>query len=184
MIFRSDSALVDLTKSKAKILHVGSPGTHKIMDELQSDGKSKWCKFLNSARNLGIHTNLELITLSKAQMQQGVLPLLPFLDSVIINEIEIALLCGEDPNPVSVDSQSNWDLIKKQATRVLNMGVNKFVAVHTPKGVLAVTRNDFFIQPSVSLSPEKIINTTGAGMQLQLEFFMRSEEHTSELQSH
>jgi sugar/nucleoside kinase (ribokinase family) len=159
-----DSQKVDLQSCTAKILHVGSPGIHKLMDEPLPGGSTRWIELLKVASGLGIHTNLELVTLEPQRLKEVTLPCLPYLDSVIINEVEAGALLDIDAPVNNVDAQVNWESLGAMASGLLDFGVRKFVVIHTPAGVLAMDKEErIYKQGSVKVPQETISNTTGAG---------------------
>jgi sugar/nucleoside kinase (ribokinase family) len=154
---------IDLSDSHIKILHAGAPTAHKALDQLNSSGKSHWFSFLENAQENGIHTNLEAISSNKDMLQKQFLHLLPVLDSLIINEIEAAWLCDLEPVHEKIGIPTNWVNIEKLGSKLLSLGVNKMVVIHSPNGVVASTKDGTLIQPSISMPRELVKNTTGAG---------------------
>lgn len=159
-----DSKKVDLTSCTAKILHVGAPGIHQLMDEPLTGGVTRWVELLKAASELGIHTNLELVSLEPQRLKEVTLPCLPYLDSVIINEIEAGALLDIDAPVKSVDGPVNWEALTSMASGLLDHGVRKIAVIHTPAGVLAMDKEKrIYKQGSVKVPRDSVSNTTGAG---------------------
>lgn len=86
--------LIDLDLHSPRILHVGAPGIHKLADSHLPGKSSQWVEVLQRAREAGIATNMEMVHLDAEVTRELVLPCLPFLSSIIINESEAGALLG------------------------------------------------------------------------------------------
>lgn len=159
-----DASTADLEKSGARILHAGSPGLHPLMDTRSPGGGNGWSALLQRARAAGLHTNMELVDLEPGRMAEIVLPCLPHLDSIVINELEASALTGIDAPADSIDGPVNWPTLEAMARRLIERGVSVLAVVHFPAGcVAAVPDGRTWRQGSVRLPREQVRSTTGAG---------------------
>src|SRR5271166_2031678 len=76
----------DFSATSARILHLGLPGAHKAMDQRWRDDANGWVAVLRKARNVGLITNLEMMTTSAARLAELGRPCLPHLDFLIVND--------------------------------------------------------------------------------------------------
>ena len=157
-----DAATVDL--SGARILHAGAPGIHAVMDARAPDGGNGWSALLRRAQAAGLHTNLELVDQSAERMAEVAAPCLPYLDSIIINELEAGALTGIDSPVDGPDGVVAWPAVEKMALRLIERGVSRLAVVHFPAGcVAAAPGGRTWRQGSVRMSRDEVRSTTGAG---------------------
>jgi sugar/nucleoside kinase (ribokinase family) len=159
-----DGSTADLGRSPARILHAGAPGIHGRMDTALPAGGNGWSALLRRAREVGMHTNLELVDLMPHRMSELVAPCLPYVDSLVINELEAGALTGMNAPVPTADGPVDWTTLTTMAQRLLERGVSTLAVVHFPAGcVAAAPGGRTWRQGSVRLSREQIRSTTGAG---------------------
>jgi len=151
----------DLEKTSGKILHLGLPGVMKVMDSPWGDEPNGWVSVLKRAKQVGLTTNMELVTMVPAKLRACVLPCLPFLDLLVVNDYEIGALTGIT---TSQDGIVDVDACKQAMKLVLEKGAMELVAVHFVTGALLVTRegHELFV-PSVNVPEDQHIGPNGAG---------------------
>ena len=66
----------DFGRTNARILHLGLPGIHKLMDAPWGDAPSGWAAVLKAAQAAGIETNLEMLQIDPARLRAIVEPCL------------------------------------------------------------------------------------------------------------
>jgi sugar/nucleoside kinase (ribokinase family) len=76
----------DFSSTNAKILHLGLPGAHKVMDLPWRGEANGWVAVLRKARAVGLSANLELMTTRAERLADLGRPCLPHLDCLIIND--------------------------------------------------------------------------------------------------
>lgn len=158
-----DVAGVDLTATRARILHVGAPGIHPLLDQPTEDGNG-WVTLLKRARAAGLQTNLELITLDPTRLRELALPCLPHLTTIVVNELEAGALTGIEAEVPEPDSPADWDSLEAMATALLDLGVAELAVVHFPAGCVAATADGHHVrQGSVRVPRADVHSTTGAG---------------------
>jgi sugar/nucleoside kinase (ribokinase family) len=159
-----DLSKIDLTQSKAKILHIGSPGLHEKADAFDQNGDSQWVKLLRRAKELGMETNAEMVQLDADIQRKFILPCLPYLDMLIINESEAGALVRLETKVTSADSGVDWNTLEEIGRKLIAAGVLQVAVIHTPAGALAFTREGKVVrQGSVKVPTSLIKGTTGAG---------------------
>ncbi len=84
----------DMGWTRARILHLGLPGIHERMDIPHGEDANGWVTVLRRARQAGLTTNLELATINPERLAPLVLPCLPHLDLLVVNDTEIGILSG------------------------------------------------------------------------------------------
>ncbi len=104
------------------------------------DGGNGWSELLRRARAAGLHTNLELVSLSAERMAEVALPCLPHLDSIVINELEAGALTGIDAPVPAADGPVDWPALEAMAAALLELGVSTLAVVHFPAGAVAAAR--------------------------------------------
>ena len=138
---------IDWDRLTCKMLHLGYFLLLERVD--RGDG----LKILKEAHARGIKTSIDLVS-ENSDRYTCVLPCLPYVDNLIINEIEAGKLCGVAP------TDQNLPTIAK---KLLDMGVGERVIIHTPKIGVCVSKNGCATLPSYRLPEGFIQGTTGAG---------------------
>ncbi len=130
-----------------KMLHLGY---FLLLDKVDAgDG----LKILKEAKARGILTSIDLVS-ENSDRYSLVIPCLPYVDNLIINEIEAGKICGMDP------SEENLPLI---AEKLLEMGVRQRVIIHMPSLGLCKTKESLTLLPSCKLPKGYVKGKTGAG---------------------
>ena len=159
-----DPGGADLTAHGARFLHVGAPGIHARLDAARPGGGTGWTELLRRARAAGLHTNLELVDTPADRLAELVLPCLPLLDSIVINELEAGALTGLSAPVPGPDGPADWPALAEMARRLVAEGVSTLAVVHFPAGcVAAAPGGHVWRQGSVRLPPDRVRSTTGAG---------------------
>jgi sugar/nucleoside kinase (ribokinase family) len=159
-----DASTVEVENSGAAMLHAGAPGIHPIMDRPRPGGGTGWSALLERAQAAGMHTNMELVSLEPDRLAAAARPCLPYLDSIVINELEAGALTGIDaPVPVA-DGPVDWPALETMALGLIERGVAALAVVHFPAGcVAAAPGGRTWRQGSVRLARDQVRSTTGAG---------------------
>jgi sugar/nucleoside kinase (ribokinase family) len=150
------------TLPAARILHIGAPGLHPLMDAATADGNG-WSTLLRHARSAGMHTNMELVSLAPERLAEVAVPCLPHLSSIVVNELEAGALTSIDAPVPGPDGPIDWDALAAMARGLVERGVGLAV-VHFPAGSVAAAPDGRVIrQGSVRLPRAEVRSTTGAG---------------------
>ncbi len=130
-----------------KMLHLGY---FLLLDKVDGgDG----LKILKEAKARGISTSIDLVS-ENSDRYACVLPCLPYVDNLILNELEAGRICGVEPT-----NDNLFDIAKK----LLSLGVRERVIVHTSDLGLCATADGIEVLNSYSLPGGYIKGTTGAG---------------------
>ena len=115
----------------------------------RGDGK----KILMEAKARGISTSIDLVSES-AEKYRGVLPCLPYVDNIIINELEAGALTDIEP------TEEN---LPEVAKKLLSLGVRERVIIHSPTLGVVARGDNVTTLPSYKLPRDFIVGTAGAG---------------------
>ena len=147
--------------STAKIFHLGLPGIHAVMDEPWGDHANGWEAVLARARGQGLLTSIELVSVAPERIRALVLPCLPHLSLLVVNDFEIGALAGMDT--VS-DGRTDEAACFAAAEKVLALGAMDVVAVHFVTGAVAVSKaGERLVMPSVQVPEGAVKGVNGAG---------------------
>ena len=110
---------------RARVLHAGAPGIHPVMDGPQPGGGNGWSALLQRAQAAGLHTNMEMVSLAPDRTTQVARPCLPYLDSIVINELEAGALTGIDAPAPAADGPADWPALEAMALGLIERGVRR-----------------------------------------------------------
>ena len=151
----------DLGRTHGRILHLGLPGIHAIMDAPWQGDPNGWVTVLKAARRQGLATNLELASIDRARLAALVRPCLPHLDTLIVNDFEIGALA--DMQTVSAGATDEAACLAAMR-QVIAQGAMQVVVVHYVRGALLLTQDGSVTQrPSVTLPTDLYAGANGAG---------------------
>ncbi len=153
--------LFDFSATRASHLHLGLPGLHPGMDRPFAAESNGWVAVLKKARGAGLRTNMELVSIAPDTIARIVHPCLPFLDFLIVNDVEIGALAG---TATGGEGSTNVAACRYAARKVLDAGAMELLVVHFPAGAIALTRSGEMLErPSVRVPAEEIAGANGAG---------------------
>jgi sugar/nucleoside kinase (ribokinase family) len=151
----------DFSKTRARIVHLGMPGIHEIIDAPWQGEVSGWVTILKAAQAHGLKTNIELVSIGAARIRQLAEPLLPYLDTLIINDLEAGAVVGLD---TVLDGATDIGACRQAASLLLERSRLWLVAIHFPAGGIVMTRDGrVFERPSVRVPPSVVRSSNGAG---------------------
>lgn len=110
-------------------------------------------KILKRAKERGAETSIDLVS-ENSERYSLVLPCLPFVDDLIVNETEAGKLTSIEPKTEN---------LRSIAEKLFSLGVKKRVIIHTPEVGVYLDENGFSYLPSFELEKDFIKGTTGAG---------------------
>ncbi len=138
---------VPMSALNVKMLHLGY---FLLLDKIDNgDG----LKLLKSAKKQGVSTSIDLVS-ENSDRYSLVLPCLPYVDNLIINEVEAGALTGIEPK------RENLVAI---ARKLKELGVQERVIIHTPEICVCVSKKGIQCVPTYDLPKNFIVGTTGAG---------------------
>ena len=151
----------DFSTTTARFMHLGLPGIHPKMDDRWGDDANGWVTVLKAARQAGLQTNLELCTVTPERLRGLILPCLPHLDTLVVNDSEIGALAEIVTN---IDGRTDINACKAACAVILAQGAMRLVTIHFPEGAITVPRDGspVFV-PSVAVPPNAVVGPNGAG---------------------
>lgn len=151
----------DLARTRGRIFHLGLPGAHRRMDAPWGDDASGWVTVLRMAREAGLETNLEMMSISADRIAALAEPCLPFLDYLIVNDTEIGAIGGMQ---TIRDDATDQEACIAAARAVLQRGIMRMVVVHFTMGAIVVERNGLVHRKaSVAVPAGENVGANGAG---------------------
>lgn len=138
---------IDFDTLSCKILHLGY---FLLLDKIDN---GEGIKILKKAKECGISTSIDLVS-ENSDRYSLVIPCLPYVDYLIINEIEASKLSG---------IAYTGDNLKEICLKLREMGVQKKVIIHMRDCAVCCSDNGFTTVGSVDIPRELIKGTTGAG---------------------
>jgi len=151
----------DFSRSRARFLHLGLPGAHARMDAPWRDDANGWVATLRAARQAGLATNLELMSISRERIAALARPCLPHLDMLIVNDFEIGTVADIETRDAS---GANPKAIARAVDAALSQGAMRLVVAHFPEGAIAATRDGGrFALGSLAMPKEAVAGVNGAG---------------------
>ena len=152
---------IDLASSSAKLFHLGYL---LLLDRLDrpSEGKgTAAAELLDQASRLAFITSVDLVSEESDRYPRVVLPALPFVDLIFLNEFEAGHIFSID---IRVNGKVDASALLEVARSLVSGGVRRWAIIHFPEGVLALSsQGEALFQPSVRFPEEKVVGSTGAG---------------------
>lgn len=152
---------LDLERCGAAILHLGLLGLQRVLDVAWEDDANGWVTVLKRARERGVATNIELVSVDVRRIAELARPCLPHLDSLIVNDVEIGAVAGME---TVRNGRTDVAACRRAARWALEAGVRQLVAVHFPAGAVSISAGGEETEmPSVRVPKEEIAGSNGAG---------------------
>ena len=107
------------------------------MDTELPGGGTGWSALLQRAQAAGLHSNMELVSLEPGRIADAARPCLPYLDSIVINELGAGALTGIDTSVPAADGPVDWPALEAMAVGLIKRGVSVLAVVHFPAGCVA-----------------------------------------------
>jgi sugar/nucleoside kinase (ribokinase family) len=150
-----------LARSQARIFYFGYLCLLRRLDALTSEGRTGASRLLELARNLGMVTIADLVSIPTNDFPSIVNPSLPHLDYLLLNDYELARLTQTTEEVGALKEPAR---LEASARAVLGHGVHRAVIVHFPEGAICVRRDEpTLTQASARVPKEIVVGTAGAG---------------------
>jgi len=151
----------DFSRTQARILHLGLPGAHKIMDARWNGESTGWAATLRKARAKGLQTNLEMVSTERTKVRSFGLSCLPHLDLLIVNDYEIGCVADVETRD---ETGAIPGRVEEALREAFTLGPLKLAVVHFPEGAIAMTSDGSCVAlGSLAIPPEMIAGVNGAG---------------------
>lgn len=148
----------DFNATSARLFYLGYLMLLDTLDERDESGRSGASRVLEAARRAGLTTVVDLVSVEHADFRRTVLSALPWIDHLVINEVEAGNLLGET---LPDDDRAR---LEEAAGRILALGVGEAVVIHSPAGGVAASRTEGTqARGSVLLPRELFRGSNGAG---------------------
>lgn len=149
--------------STMKIFHLGYLLLLDSLDKPDDEYGTRSARLLAQMRGQGYETSLDLVSRKgDPRYQPLVLPCLPYLDYLVINELEAGEFSGLAMR--TADDAPHIDNIATAAAQLLNAGVKQRVVIHCPEGAWGLqTGSAGQWVASQMLAQEEIVGSVGAG---------------------
>ena len=138
---------IDFEKNIPQMLHLGY---FLLLDKVDN---GEGLKILKKAKEIGIKTYIDLVS-ENSDRYNLIIPCLPYVDYLIINEMEAGKLTSIEP------TYKNLETIAK---KLKSMGVKEKVIIHMPECSVCYSNDGFSKLGSYVLPDDYIKGTTGAG---------------------
>jgi sugar/nucleoside kinase (ribokinase family) len=153
---------IDLDNLQADILHIGYILLLDGLDAKDDDYGTVMARILCKAKERGIQTSIDVVSEESERYSKLVPPSLKYTDYCILNEIEASKTVGISLR--DKDGQLITQNIPQVLKKLRNMGVTRWIIIHTPEASFAIDENDHYhVRPSLLLPEGFIKGTVGAG---------------------
>jgi sugar/nucleoside kinase (ribokinase family) len=143
--------------SSAKIFCLGYLGFLPLLDAV-TDGLNGSARLFREARQAGMLTAADLVSAPNPNLRVQILPCLPWLDILFLNEWEAGQLLGTGSSAFTTGKAAPL------AKGIRQLGMRGVVVLHFPEGVVAAISDEECLgQGSVNLPDNEIRGTVGAG---------------------
>ncbi len=136
-----------------------------LLDTLDSEDPqygTQAVRLLDHLSKKGYETVVDFVSEAPKKFRAKVLPALPYIDHLIVNEVETASCWNETLR--DADGNILWKKLPEAVKFLFARGVRKTVVIHFPEGACAGTPEGRYIYvPSVYADKKDIVGTNGAG---------------------
>lgn len=147
----------------AELVLLGYGGLLDSLNRPDPKYGTKLAKTFHDLKEKKIITALDVATLSSAEeMQRLIRPVLPYVDYVIVNEIEGGMIAGMEAR--GIDGKLIPGVMEEISKKIMAMGVQKCCIIHAPEKGCATDQNGiYYEQASLQLPSGYIVGSVGAG---------------------
>lgn len=150
----------DFSATSARLFHLGYILLLDRLDEV-ADGRPRAAEVLQRARAAGLQTSLDCVSEDSGRFQSTVLPVLPHVDVLFVNDFEAEKLAGI---PLRPGNRIDPAAVTRTARLLLDAGVRSWVVIHFPEAAYACDAAGRGIwQSSLRVPAEAIAGAAGAG---------------------
>jgi sugar/nucleoside kinase (ribokinase family) len=150
----------DFSRTRARFFHLGYLMLLDALDTAGADGRPRACAVLEAATRAGLVTSVDLVSAEVGSFADVVLPVLPLVDYLFLNEYEASRVTGRRLRGDCLDGA----LVREAAQILREGGVRQVVFIHFPEGACCCdAEGTLFWQPSVEVPAADIRGAAGAG---------------------
>jgi len=159
MLKYEDLSDIDLP---AKFFYLGYLLLLDSLDAPDSEYATCAVRLLKTMQEKGYKTVVDFVSEAPEKFRASVIPALPYIDFLIVNEVEAGCCCDlalRDENGGLL-----WRNLPKAVQTLLDLGVKESVVIHFPEGACACQRGGkYFYAPSCKITRQEIVGSNGAG---------------------
>lgn len=153
---------VNLSALSCQLFHIGYI---LLLDQFDAEDReygTVMARFLHDLKERDIKTSVDVVSSSTGDYPEKILPVLPYTDYLIINEVEICNVWGEDPR--NADGTLNVDTIYRVMKKTMARGVKEKVVIHAKEAGFCLSEDGTFTKVgSLCIPKEMIAGSVGAG---------------------
>jgi sugar/nucleoside kinase (ribokinase family) len=154
-------AHVDLDSLPVRMFHLGYLLLMDAMDQPDAEFGTVAARFLAQLQSRNIRTSIDLVSEDSGRFTHIVPPSLKYTDYCIINDWEAEKLAGI---PLRVRGKLLPENLGKIGATIFGFGVKDLVVIHFPEGGYLLSKDGVeLLQPSLDLSDDYIVGSSGAG---------------------
>jgi sugar/nucleoside kinase (ribokinase family) len=149
-------------QAPAKIFHLGYLLLLDKLDQADAEFGVAAARVLAHMRQMGYKTSVDVVSEQSDRFNRIVVPCLPHVDYLIVNEIEAGAVTGL---PIRTgEGKIDSGNLHRSAAALLDSGVKELVAIHFPEGGYAQAREGGqCFEPSFLVEAGEIRGAAGAG---------------------
>jgi len=136
-----------------------------LLDKLDApapEGGTEAVKLLRSMRGKGMKTIVDFVSDAPERFRTVVLPALPEIDILIVNEVEASCCSGIELR--KADGSMEWKNLPAALEFLFAHGVQETAVIHFPEGAIGGFKGQRPVySPSCFIPKEEIVGSTGAG---------------------
>ena len=153
---------IDVSALSCKILHIGYILLLDRFDADDAEYGTVMARFLHQIQKTGIKTSIDVVSDNSADYAAKIIPVLPYCDYVIINEIECCRAWGIQPR--KDDGSLDVAALRKAMEKTMAAGVKEKIIVHAKEAGFCLDHDGVFSAiPSLKIPAEQIKGSVGAG---------------------
>jgi len=165
--FRGANGLLDVEdlrnlQAPARIVHLGYL---LLLDRLDSEDRDfgvRAARALHELQAAGYRTSVDVVSENSSRFQRIVTPCLPYIDYLILNEIEAGASTGCSIR--GADDRLDEKQIPVAAEKLIKGGVKQLVVIHFPEGAYGLSSSgEQVFEASCLVDDGQIAGTAGAG---------------------
>lgn len=157
-----DAAALSDISVPAKFFYLGYLLLLDKLDEADPKYGTVAAGMLDSMRRKGYKTVVDFVSEAPEKFRRIVFPSLPYVDILIVNEIEAAACSSLELR--RADGSLNVANLPKALDFIFSRGVKETAVIHFPEGAVGRHINGEFVSvPSCCVAKEEIVGSTGAG---------------------
>lgn len=132
------------------------------MDSEDPEYGTQAVRTLKTMQDKGYETVVDFVSEAPEKFRTKVLPALPYIDHLIVNEVETACCTGEALR--DDDGKLLADKLPAAVKFLFDKGVKKTVVIHFPEGACAgLPDGTYLYVPSFYIAKDDIVGSNGAG---------------------